>query len=327
MNHTSTTTWLYSVYGVTLSSEIPLPLPLNGEYTLATITLTTAGEDYFAAEVGTPRHDPEWTSWFQYAPLPDGRSYVRGWEMGEVLVSADGLEIVCRADVGSSPESFHVYLLGQALSFALLKLGFEPLHATAVVIDGMAVALLGESGSGKSTLAASFVTAGFPLLTDDVLMLHDSGNSVLAYPGPARLKLFPNVAARFISDLSGTAKMNNQTAKLLVALGDAQMHDQPTPLVAIYDVEPPPGAPGSIDVRIGMMSGRDAALALVRATFNQRFVNRDRLTRQFSLSITLAERGLVRRLTYPRLLSRLPDVVSAVLDDVAQTRVRRAVGA
>ena len=91
-------------------------------------------------------------------------------------------------------ESFQVYLLGQALSFALLKLGFEPLHATAVVVDGRAVALLGESGSGKSTLAAAFVDAGFQMLTDDVLMVHECRGEAMAYPGPARLKLFPKVA-------------------------------------------------------------------------------------------------------------------------------------
>ena len=68
-------------------------------------------------------------------------------------------------------ESFQVYLLGQALSYALVNAGFEPLHATAIVVNGGAVVLLGSSGFGKSSLAACFLEAGHRLLTDDLLIL------------------------------------------------------------------------------------------------------------------------------------------------------------
>jgi hypothetical protein len=72
-------------------------------------------------------------------------------------------------------------------------------------------------------------------------------------------------------------------------------------------------------VRIDEMTGRDAALVLIGAAFNQRFDTRDRLTRQFEAATRLAECVPVRRLSYPRLLSRLPDVVGAVLADRAVT--------
>jgi hypothetical protein len=313
----------YCVYGLTVDSEIPLALPTDGECSLAAVALRLAEPSYFSREAGTARLDTDWSGWFQYVPLPDGRSWVRGWEMGEFLVSADGREIVCRREPSSAPEAFQVYLLGQALSFSLLKLGFEPLHATAVVVNGGAVALLGESGSGKSTLAACFVGAGHPVLTDDVLMVHETRAGVMAYPGPPRIKLFPKVAGRFVDDLSAAVSMNAQTSKLVVPLGQPHAHDRPVPVDAIYEVVPPQGVPGPQDVRIGSMTGRDAALALVRATFNQRFVNRERLARQFSASTSLAERVPVRTLSYPRLLSRLPEVVAAVVEDVEQVANRR----
>src|SRR5204863_102769 len=101
---------------------------------------------------------------------------------------------------GASAESFQVYLLGQALSFALVKQGLEPLHATVVVVDGQGVAFLGDNGYGKSSLAACFLEGGYRLLTDDLLLLKASGGDVLAYPGPPRIKLFPEVARRFLGD-------------------------------------------------------------------------------------------------------------------------------
>ena len=46
-------------------------------------------------------------------------------------------------------------MLGQALSFALVKQGFEPLHATVAVVDDEAVAFLGHNAFGKSTLTGA----------------------------------------------------------------------------------------------------------------------------------------------------------------------------
>ena len=64
-----------------------------------------------------------------------------------------------------------------------MKSGFEPLHATVVVVSGEAVAFLGESGYGKSSLAASFLDSGHQLLTDDLLILRASAGRVLGPHG------------------------------------------------------------------------------------------------------------------------------------------------
>jgi hypothetical protein len=89
-------------------------------------------------------------------------------------------------------------MLGQALSFALVKQHLEPLHATVVEIEGEGVAFLGGSAFGKSTIAASFLSAGHRLLTDDLLVLQERAGTIWAYPGPPRIKVFPDVAGRFL---------------------------------------------------------------------------------------------------------------------------------
>ena len=240
--------------------------------------------------------------------------------MGEFIVSADGASLFFRREAEASAAAFQVYFLGQALSFALLKLGYEPLHATALAFDdGRAIAVLGESGTGKSTLAATFVAAGARMVTDDVLVTREEDGRVRAWPGPTRLKLFPNVAARFERDRSAGVAMNALTRKLVLPLGPSQVCERPVRLAAIYDIAPPAGrpGPGGSDVRIESMTGRDAALALVGATFNQRYVTRARLERQFASAIALSQAVPVRRLVYPRVLERLADVRAAVRADLA----------
>ena len=65
------------------------------------------------------------------------------------------------------------------------------LHASAVVLDGAAVAFTAPSGTGKSTLAAHLVAAGASFLTDDVLALDDRNGVVEAHSGPARTSVSP----------------------------------------------------------------------------------------------------------------------------------------
>lgn len=309
----------YRVYGLDIESDIPLSLPEEGDGSLGAVRLREAGPEFFARETGPAREDDDWSGWFQYAALADGRSYVRGWQMGEFLVSADGASLFFRREAEASAAAFQVYLLGQALSFALLKLGYEPLHATALAFDdGRAIAVLGESGTGKSTLAAAFVAAGARMVTDDVLVTREEDGRVRAWPGPTRLKLFPNVAARFERDRSAGVTMNALTRKMVLPLGPSQVCERPVLLAAIYDIAPPAGRPGGGDVRIEPMTGRDAALALVGATFNQRYVTRARLERQFASAIALSQAVPVRRLVYPRVLARLAEVRAAVSADIAQ---------
>src|SRR5829696_6265903 len=148
-------------------------------------------------------------------------------------------------------------MLGQALSFALVQQRFEPLHATVVVVDDRAIAFLGENGSGKSTLAACWLAAGCRLLTDDLLILQQTSDGVLAYPGPPRIKLFPQIASRFLGAASNSVPMNPDTAKLILPLEPDRRCATPVPLEAIYVVAPARAVSRSENVRIQPLSPRD----------------------------------------------------------------------
>jgi HPr kinase/phosphorylase len=59
----------------------------------------------------------------------------------------------------------------------------SPLHASAVLLDGDAVILLGGAGSGKSTLALHLIQAhGATLIGDDRLFLHAHNGGVDVAP-------------------------------------------------------------------------------------------------------------------------------------------------
>jgi hypothetical protein len=68
------------------------------------------------------------------------------------------------------------------------------LHASAVAIDGAAVAFAGASGLGKSTIASALTLHGHPLLADDVCRVQFDAAAPMVLPGPPRLRLWPDIA-------------------------------------------------------------------------------------------------------------------------------------
>ncbi len=310
---------LYRIYGVRLKSHWPLPGHEGPGPDFAEVELFEASAALFleASRHASRRSDGE--DWFRHVRLPNGSDYVRWSGLFEFLVSTDGRRIACRELNGASPESFQTYLVGHVLSFALLKQGIEPLHSTTVVINGEAVAFLGDCGYGKSSLGAAFLQVGYPLLTDDLLVLKEEGDRFVAHAGPPRIKLFPDIAKSLLGEQVSGTPMSNQTPKLVIPLDQKEtvLPEAAFPLKAIYVLTPPPRSLHIPRISIRSLSPRRAFVELLKGTFNTIVVEPARLERQFDLATRLAARVPVGSLSYPRDLRRISQVRESILQDLA----------
>lgn len=306
----------YYAYGVSIASELPLAL---AELRLPTTSALFEVEirAFDGADVAIPkdlklRKNP--SSELTIGRFAGGSSYVRWEGVGEAVISKNGRSIACRPFRTIESEAFQVYLLGRAFSFALVKGGFEPLHATAVTVGNRAVAFLADCGFGKSTLAAAFLQMGHRLITDDLLLLQTTAQGILAFPGPARIKLFPEMAHRFLGQDSNGVPLNPEAQKQIIPLTGSQSCIEPVPLTAIYALACPNEANEAIQVV--SLSEREAFITLLGSTFNRVLLNADRLRTQFETSQAVANARIVKRLVYPRSLGCLPSVRQAILSDV-----------
>lgn len=159
--------------------------------------------------------------------------------------------------------------------------GLVPLHASAIVHNGKAYAFAADSGEGKSTLVAALAGEGFMLLSDDVLVLDiDAANTVRAFPGHKRLKLWADALA--LTGLSGGTQVSPELDKYYVR------HDHavaPVPLAALFLLK----AHTEDAPRIAPVTGAER-FARMRAAFYRPFYANALLTpaRQFEIASRLA---------------------------------------
>ncbi|MGH3922854.1 MAG: hypothetical protein ACRDTT_08310 [Pseudonocardiaceae bacterium] len=121
----------------------------------------------------------------------DGARY-RLQSGGSVTVDrAAQTAVFCFTEPPGDEEMVHPFLCSAAATMNRW-LGRETFHAGAFVAEGGAWAVLGQKGSGKSSTLGWLATHGFPVLSDDLLVVDDGDARV----GPSCVDLRPDAAAR-----------------------------------------------------------------------------------------------------------------------------------
>ena len=296
------------MYGVSIRSQFATPYlrTTRKKNPRIVITRSTASLDPTSHLHQQPQ------DWFAQRLLPDGSTYLRWSGLFEFLISADGRKITARELEQHSSEALFTYLLGQVLSFALVKQGFESLHASATVVDDFSVGFLGDCGQGKSTLLASFLQAGHKQLTDDLLLLQNKSGAIISYPGPPRIKLLPD-SARLLGKQSGGAPMNRFVPKVVLPVDAGHFQKIGIQLKTLYLLAAPSR---SNRITISRLLPRKALLTLIHSCFNIAVTDAQRLERQFHWANDIASKVEIKQISYPRDLAALPQVRAAILADL-----------
>ena len=130
----------------------------------------------------------------------DGSTVLRLHGSVEFEICPDRRTVQAWNDPRCSLEMLGIFVVGHLLSTVLALRGETVLHASAVEIDGIAVAFVADSGIGKSTMAALACARGARFVTDDVLRLRECPDPGLwCWPGPTENRL-----RRDLTDISPT---------------------------------------------------------------------------------------------------------------------------
>ena len=199
----------------------------------------------------------------------------------------------------------------------LLRLrGITCLHASAVVVEGRAIGLVGVSGAGKSTTAAAFARLGYPVLTDDVLALTDCADHFLVRPAYPRVRLWPQSAAGLFGSADALPRMIPGWDKRFLSLEQPgyRFQSESLPLAALYFLEPR-GKNKNVSV-IEAVNPSEALMTLVSDSFATNFQDKPRRAAEFDLLGRLVATIPLRRISAPDDLARIDDLCSAIAQDV-----------
>jgi hypothetical protein len=302
----------YRLYGRTIDSDLELAGALEGAGGRRDFALQRV--EYLAGEAGE----------LIYQSI---REVAEGEPVLVVYRKADCLRLVyggvgsfeiearqitcCLSEVAS--HQAQVLFLGLVSSLWLEQAGAVCLHASAVVLPGGAVGFLGFNRAGKSSLAASFLAAGFPLLTDDVLAVERNAGRLFAQPSYPQMRLWPTTAGDFIENPEGLDPVYPGFEKRRIPVGGdglGAFDDRPAALSALLLPER-----GEAEIAISPLSPREAMVELVRHSFlgalGEAAIG---VGRRFERLVAVAERVPVFRLSYPNGLEHLPAVREAILE-------------
>lgn len=214
---------------------------------------------------------------------------------------------ICYAPMpGIAEEALAAPLLGVVLGTLLHQRGLHTLHASAVVIDGRAVAFVGEKGAGKSTTAAALHERGHSLVTDDVLALDfPKTGAAMVRPAFPRVKLWPDTLQMLGRDPASLARVTRNIDKRVHA--PERCCRRAVPLSRIYLLQDGP------EVSETQLSEREAFFELMSHSYAARFLGaRQAGPQDFRLTQALVAAVPVIRLARPRSFKHLDRLLSTI---------------
>ncbi|MBZ5526984.1 MAG: serine/threonine protein kinase [Acidobacteriia bacterium] len=325
---------LQSVYGLLLETPLPVPgLQLQAERRDEDVRVHVRG---VLAEGEFPFPITAQNFFYASPTLDDkGLPLVRaGWDTKEnyfgfwysdgakFAVSREGCEIWADWPDGYTLEDACTYLVGPVLAFALRLRGATCLHASAIEVDGLAIALVGAPGAGKSTTAAAFALAGFPVLSDDIVVLSETNGRLFVQPGYPRVNVWPDSARALTGSAAALPLITPTWGKHFLPLGQNGLRfaGRPLPLGAVYllaERQPELAAPVVEEI-----SGSEAMVTLAANTYQNYLLDAEMRRKDFELFERLAKALPVRRIRRPDDISALASSCEAIAADARRMLAR-----
>ena len=233
--------------------------------------------------------------------------------LADFIIDAEGSRIGAWATPDTEEETLRHLLLDQVLPRVLGYKERLVLHASAVLVNGKAMAFAGNTGAGKSTLAANFQTAGYQVLTDDGLIVTAGESCSFALPVYPGLRLWPQSVAALFEEPVSDAKVSCYSEKQRIKL-PRQVGPSSAKLSALYILSSVNSDDAAGSIGFKRLSLRDACIELIRYSFQLDVSNIRHSAVLMASASAITQQLPVFTLSYPRDFSILPAVHEAILE-------------
>lgn len=207
-------------------------------------------------------------------------------------------------------------LLDQVIPRLLSHLGKQIIHASCVRVGQSAIAFCGQSGWGKSTLAAFFHRQGYPILTDDCLLLKKKDSEIIGIPSYQGMRLFQDSLSILPDEQKTTPVAHYGSKRRLIMYSKDNTFT--FPVTNIFSLNNPTLIEKLSHISINKIHGSVAAIEIIKHCFPLDVTDTSRMGKQLQ---NLAQIGdsknlSIYMLNYPRQRKILPEIISAILNKI-----------
>jgi hypothetical protein len=293
---------LYSAYGLTLESALPLPDLLSGSGgvdVIVSISSTSITREFGR---GPGIHCS--------AASADDVSLT--WDGVGALNVQNGTRITIEPCPDAEEDALRLFLVGAGFGTLLHQRGVLVLHGSGVVVNGQAIGILGGKGWGKSTTAMALHQRGHALISDELLAIQwPSGAPPQILPGSSRIKLWSDALSSVGGDPTSATPVRPGVTKYFVS--GPEMAIEEYPLRRLYLL----GAGDQLALK--PVSPSEAFFGVVPhlyvSRFGTEFLRATGNARTFQQVHALLKTVSVARLLRQRDLVQLPKVASLIEAD------------
>jgi hypothetical protein len=233
------------------------------------------------------------------------------WEDAGSFLVRGGREIIVDPLPGVDERILRLCILGPALGVLLHQRRQLVLHASAVAVDGGAVAFLGEAGWGKSTMAAAMYARGHGIVADDVTAVRANKANPIVHPGFPQLKLWPEAATAVGNALETLPRIQPSLEKR-ARRSDHEFSPDPLPLRCIYVL-------GESETQeIAPLRSQEALVELIRHSYTKSLLRVLGASSHFLQCSSIVKNVTIRSFKRPRSLPSLSDMAQLVEKDLAE---------
>ena len=294
--------YVYTVYGITIASELEFPQLLTG----------SGAPDVWVRYGAVPEHLPSPVRTGVLFEVQQDSFLLRVEGIARYWMRA-GRDVLVDVSPGALASQVSTFFLGSVLTAVLHQRGALVLHASGVVGSRGAALFAGHSGSGKSTLLAKLVNRGYEALGDDaVVVTRDATGQLLAHPGFPQIRLWADAVTRLGQSLEGLRRVFPGADKY--ALRPAGFRGcVPVPLAGLHVL----GLCAGDDVRLEQVEGRERFSVVREYTKNVQILEGLQMqVPHFRLAAETACRVPIVRMLRPRGRDSLDELVRRVVSSL-----------
>lgn len=230
--------YCYSIFGKLVSSDLKLRIAYEIDSCLNPEVFIRENKElpfFSQLDNGTKENQDGMIAWKKQA---DNDVYYYIKEYGVFKISKGSMIEYNLLDDFESIDFVELFILNTCFPHIITQCGQFAMHGSAVKCEDKCIIVSGESGSGKSTLSEVILKKYGKYLSDDVVLIKEDDNAILAMPSFPCRKLCSDAAEKFGYDTGKIIPIKENDRDKVALIDDDEYYPNSLPLDAIVVIRP-----------------------------------------------------------------------------------------